>query len=99
MSFDLEKLSVEELLNLNKKIIHRLNYLRSLKTRSQLDKFEVGDKVCFQNEGRSVEGIVIRVNQKTVSVKTKESRWNIHPSFLRKVEVSIDGILDELKKR
>jgi hypothetical protein len=82
---DLEKMSREELLTLNKRIIERLQYLSRMKTRSALDRFEVGDLVGFQSEGRMIEGLVIRVNQKSLSVKTKDSHWTIHPQFVTKL--------------
>lgn len=85
MAIDIEHLSLEELFELNKRIIHRVQYLQSLKTRAALDKFELGDRVTFQSDGRTIEGVVIRVNQKTLSVKTKESRWNISPRCVTKV--------------
>ena len=82
---DIEKLSLEQLIELNRKIVRRIQYLHSLKTRSQLDRFDVGDRVGFQNEGRMVEGVVVRVNRKTLSIKTKEAYWNMHPRFLTKL--------------
>ncbi len=85
MSIDVEKLSLQELIELNRRVVRRIQYLHSLKTRSQLDRFEVGDRVSFQSEGKSVEGVVVRVNRKTLSVRTKETHWNIHPRFLTKV--------------
>lgn len=85
MPIDVEKLSLEELLELNKRIVRRVDYLRSLKTRAHLDRFEAGDRVTFQSEGRMVEGVVVRVNQKTLSLKTKDACWRIHPRFLTKL--------------
>jgi len=85
MPIDIEKLSLEELLDLNRRIVRRIEYLHSLKTRAHLDRFEVGDRVSFQSDGRAVEGIVVRVNRKTLSVKTKDTRWNIHPRFVTKL--------------
>lgn len=82
---DIEKLTLEQLLDLNKRIIHHIKYLHSLKTRAHLDRFEISDRVTFQNEGRPVEGIVVRVNQKTLSVKTNDTYWRIHPRFLTKL--------------
>ena len=88
MLIDIEKFSLEELFDLNKRIVRRIEYLHSLKTRSHLDKFEVGDRVTFQSDGRVVEGIVTRVNRKTLSVRTKDTRWNIHPRFVAKVSTT-----------
>ena len=82
MSIDIEKLAVQELIDLNRRVVRRLQYLHSLKTRSQLDRFEVGDRVGFQSEGKMVEGVVVRVNRKTLSIRTKEAHWKIHPRFL-----------------
>jgi len=82
---DIEKMSLDELIDLNKRVIRRIEYLHGLKTRSQLDRFEIGDRVGFQNEGRTVEGTVIRVNRKTLSVKTKEGSWNVPPRFVTRI--------------
>lgn len=85
MPINIENLSLDELFDLNKRIIHRVRYLQSLKTRAALEKFELGDRVAFQSDGRTIEGIVIRVNQKTLSVKTKDARWNLSPRFVTKL--------------
>lgn len=53
--------------------------------RAHLDKFELGDRVAFRSDGRTVEGVVIRVNRKTLTVKTPDSRWKVHPNFVSKV--------------
>lgn len=85
MHIDIEKLSLDELFELNKRIIRRVEYLQGLKTRAHLDRFEVGDRVSFQSDGHAVEGLVVRVNQKTLSIKTKDTHWNIHPRFVTKL--------------
>lgn len=82
---DIEKLSLEQLLELNKRIIGRIDYLHGLKTRAHLDRFEPGDRVSFPSDGRLIEGVVIRVNQKTISIKTSDAYWRIHPRFLTKI--------------
>lgn len=100
MSIDLEKLSLDELIALNKQVIRRINYMQSLKTRSQLDRFEVGDRVGFQKDGRMVEGMVTRVNRRSLSVCTLDNdHWNIHPGFLTKLsdaQKSIPSLIDKL---
>lgn len=85
MHIDIEKLSLEELLDLNRRVVRRIDYLHSLKTRAHLDRFEPGDKVSFQSDGRAVHGIVVRVNSKTLSIRTKDTHWNIHPRFVTKL--------------
>ena len=82
---DIEKLSLEQLSDLNQRVVRRIEYLQSLKTRAHLDRFEAGDRVSFPSEGRQIEGVVIRVNRKTLSIKTKDTYWRIHPRFLTKL--------------
>lgn len=97
MPFDIEKLSLEELIALNRRLVDRIRYLHSLKTRAQLDRFEVGDRVSFQSDGRTVEGIVVRVNRKTLSIHTEHSHWNIHPKFLTKVSGSASSLPQDVR--
>ncbi|HVA65424.1 MAG TPA: hypothetical protein VNK24_00690 [Elusimicrobiota bacterium] len=82
---DIEKMTLEQLQDVNRRIVRRIEYLHGLKTRANLDRFEIGDRVSFQSEGRPVEGVVVRVNQKTLSLKTKDAFWRIHPRFLTKL--------------
>ncbi len=82
---DLEKLSHDELVQLNRRIIRRLQYLHSLKTQAVMDKFQVGDRVSFKSNSRQIEGIVVRINRKTLSVHTDDANWNIHPGMVNKI--------------
>ncbi len=88
MHIDIEKLSLEELLELNRRVVRRIDYLHSLKTRAHLDRFEPGDRISFQSDGHAVEGVVLRVNSKTLSIRTKDAHWNIHPRFVTKLPVA-----------
>jgi predicted thioesterase len=46
--------------------------------------FSIGDKVTFAFKGRNVEGRVVRINQKTVSVDSGNGGgYRVHPSLLR----------------
>ena len=124
MPIDIEKLSLDELIDLNRRVVRRIQYLASLKTRAELDRFEVGDRVSFQSDpstlaqgrperseaqskddGRAVEGIVVRVNRKTLSVRTRDTHWNIHPKFLTRVQTAdpalpqdVQNLIDGLKE-
>ena len=55
--------------------------------------FTKGDRVCFQApDGRAVEGVVLRLNQKTVSIATDDGRqWNVAPGLLRLIRSVGDG--------
>ncbi len=97
MDMDIDKLSLDELRRLNKRVVMRIRYLHSLKTQAQLDSFQVGDRVSFQGEGcgHKLEGGVTRINRKTLTVHTPDGHhWTIHPHFLTKRSTSstIDGI-------
>ncbi len=99
---DIEKLSLEELLELNRRVVRRVKYLYGLKTRAHLDRFEAGDKVSFQSDGRMVEGLVVRVNSKTLSIRTKDSHWNIHPRFVTKLPAAgaeIPQVIGDIEAR
>lgn len=87
MGFDIEQLSPEELIDLNKRLIMRIRYLQGVKTIEGLNRFKVGDWVHFHDhEGKPREGIVIRINRRTVSVHADENggHWNVPPKFLTK---------------
>src|SRR5262245_34348499 len=86
MTIDIDKLTEEELIDLNHRIVERLRFLNQMRAHSQMLDFKVGDRVTFQPQGRSpVVGILTRYNKKTVTVITDSGQhWNVAPGFLRK---------------
>ena len=50
-------------------------------------QFTIGDTVSFTARGSIVEGIVERVNRKTIKVNCNRThaKWSVSPSFLTKV--------------
>jgi hypothetical protein len=81
---DLAKLSEDELIELNRRIVERLQLLRSAKSLAQLAQFSVGMVVEFDTEdGRTIRGTVSRLNQRTATVVTALGRWRVSPSLLR----------------
>jgi hypothetical protein len=86
MKIDIDKLSEEELIDLNQRIVERLRFLNQMRAHSQMLDFSIGERVTFQPEGRALlAGIVIRYNRKTVTVITDAGqRWNVAPGLLRK---------------
>lgn len=85
MAIHLEHLSLEELIELNKRVVQRIRALHGRKTQKELEPFKVGDRVSFQSDGRLVEGLVVRVNRKTLSVRTGETSWTLPPGFVTKL--------------
>jgi hypothetical protein len=86
MKIEIDKLSEEELIDLNHKIVERLRFLNQMRTHSQMLDFKIGDRVTFQPQGRPpVVGMLTRYNKKTVTVITDSGQhWNVAPAFLRK---------------
>ena len=86
MVFDITKLAESELIELNRRIVERLQLIRSAKNLTQLARFSVGMIVEFDAEdGRTITGTVARLNQKTATVITSSGRWRVSPAFLRPV--------------
>lgn len=86
MNIDIDKLSEEELIDLNNRIVARLRFLNQMRAHSQMLDFRIGDRVTFQPEGRPpLFGIITRYNKKTVTVITDSGQhWNVAPGLLRK---------------
>ena len=94
MKIDIDKLTEEELTDLNNRIVARLRFLNQMRAHSQMLDFRIGDRVTFQPEGRpALFGIITRYNKKTVTVITDRGQhWNVAPGLLRKIE-SADGTM------
>ena len=86
MKIDIDKLTEEELIDLNHRIVERLRFLNQMRAHSQMLDFKIGDRVTFQPQGRpAVVGMLTRYNKKTVTVITDSGQhWNVTPEFLRK---------------
>ena len=88
MSINIDKLSEEELIDLNHRIVERLRFLNQMHAHSQMLDFRIGERVTFQPERRPpLIGMLTRYNKKTVTVITDNGQhWNVAPSLLRKAE-------------
>jgi hypothetical protein len=88
VKIDIDKLSEEDLIDLNNRIMERLRFLNQMRAHSQMLDFKIGDRVAFQPEGRPpLVGMLTRYNRKTVTVITdKGQHWNVSPGLLRKAE-------------
>lgn len=88
-SLDLAKLSEDDLIELNRRVVERLQLVRSAKNLAQLARFSVGMAVRFDTgDGRTISGTVARLNQRTATVVTPSGRWRVSPSLLRAVDAS-----------
>lgn len=79
----IEKLSKEELINLNKIIIERLKEIERTDVLKKSLSFKKADIVSFHHNEIKNTGVILRINQKTISVcLTNGTQCNISPSFL-----------------
>ena len=84
----IKRLNEEDLLFLNRLIVERIKLIRQARSTSLMASFTTGDRVGFQtSDGRALEGIVLRLNKKTVSGATDDGhQWNVAPGLLRLVQ-------------
>ncbi len=88
MKIDIDGLTEAELIDLNYRVVARLRFLQQMRAHSKMLDFGIGERVCFQPEGRSMLfGMLIRYNKKTVTVITYSGQqWNVSPGLLRRGE-------------
>src|SRR5437867_13385175 len=86
MKIDIDKLTEAELVDLNNRIVARLQFLTQMRAHGRMLQFKIGDRVLFQPEGhRCLVGMLTRYNRKTVTVITDDGRrWNVSPTLLRR---------------
>jgi hypothetical protein len=86
MPIDIDLLTESELIDLNHRIVARLQFLRQLAAHSTMLEFRIGERVTFHPDGRPpVTGMITRYNKKTVSIVTDDGqRWNVAPNFLER---------------
>jgi hypothetical protein len=88
MATDIDHLTEAELIDLNRRIVERLRFLHQMRAHATMLSFSIGARVCFDtDDGRTIVGALVRYNKKSVTVVTDDHhRWNVSPSFLRRVE-------------
>ena len=82
----LKGLNYHQLSVLNRLIIERMRLIQKAGTLVSMAQFQVGDRVSWDGKDGSVKtGIIFRINQKTVSIRTRdEGHWNVSPQLLYK---------------
>ena len=91
----IKRLGEDDLLFLNQLIVERLKLISQARSTSQMAAFGIGDLVSFRSpDGHTIEGVVQRLNKKTVSVDTNDGhRWNVAPGLLRLIKEAGDGLV------
>jgi hypothetical protein len=88
MNLDIDHLPEAELIELHHRIVARLRFLEQMRAHGTMLAFKIGERVTFAPKGQPpLTGMVVKYNQKTVTVVTAEGqRWNVSPSLLSKAE-------------
>lgn len=83
----IDHLTEAELVDLNRRVVTRLNFLHEMRLHARMLDFSVGEKVSFQPDGHPVLfATIIKYNRKTVTLITEGGQqWNVAPTFLRKL--------------
>ena len=86
MRINLEKMSEQELNDLNNRIVARIKFLRGQRIHREMLKFGIGERIAFKPEGGHwITGVLTKYNRKTVTVITDAGeRWNVAPGLLRR---------------
>src|SRR5919106_4446358 len=92
MRIDIDKLTEAELIDLNNRVVARLQFLAQMRAHAQMLEFKIGDRVSFQPNGhRRIVGMLTRYNRKTVTVITDDGqRWNVSPRLRVRADVSAE---------
>ena len=81
----IKRLGEDDLLFLNRLIIERLKLISQARSTILMADFSISDLVSFQtSDGIEIQGVVLRLNKKTISIDTGDGqRWNVAPGLLR----------------
>ncbi len=80
---DLKSFSDDELLDLSHEIMGLLLARQRRDQRQELLAFDRGARVSFKGpDGNSISGMIVRVNQKTLTIATERGTWRIDPCFV-----------------
>ncbi|MCZ8180979.1 MAG: hypothetical protein O9309_18310 [Rhizobium sp.] len=96
---DIDSLDEATLIELNARIVERLQYLHHQRTTAALQYIMVGSGVEFEGPGGVlVRGVVIRRNKKTVTVHADDNRqWNVSPTLLKPTGVHVLGTAGQIQ--
>ncbi len=84
----IKSLGADDLRYMNRLIIERLKLLHQQSSTTQMQRFNIGEKVRFTDPSGVVKtATILRLNKKTVSlVTTGGEQWNVPPGLLKHEE-------------
>jgi nucleoid DNA-binding protein len=86
VEINIDSLSMEELAELNKRIINRLKELNSQKQVQAASQFRIGDIVSFlkTDNNTKIIGFIISIRKTRIKIITETSdTWTVSPALLR----------------
>lgn len=86
---DISKLTPTELRDLNHQVVARIRELSRREQMAATLNFSVGDRVYFEGKKWPLHhaGVVVKVNTKSIQVKTDAGQvWNVAPTLLKHEE-------------
>ncbi|MBL4702268.1 MAG: hypothetical protein JKX85_13520 [Phycisphaeraceae bacterium] len=84
MNIDIDRLTEDQLVDINNRIVQRLRFLDQMRAHSQMLEFKIGDRVMFNPDNRGpVTGMLTRYNKKTVTIITESGqKWTVSPMLI-----------------
>jgi hypothetical protein len=84
MSINIEHLSADDLMELNKKIVSRIKELKAQEQFKAAARFRMGDVVSFSDKNNvKTTGFITSIRKSTISVLTENNEhWNVSASLL-----------------
>lgn len=84
MKINIDKLTIEQLVDLNHRIVERLKFMEAMHHHSEMMKFSIGERVTFDPPGRPRQtGTLVKYNKKSVTVITDTGqKWTIAPQLI-----------------
>ncbi len=87
MPIDIDGLSLEELYQLNDRVVERIKLLQTMQAHVDMMNFNLGARVSFDTEHGRVVGTLIKRNRKTVNVAGDDGRqYRVSPGLLSVVK-------------
>lgn len=87
-SIDIEHLTLDELVELNERVIERIQYLERVHVAEAMRRLNLGTRVRFESSRDGPQtGRLAKFNQKSVTVLTDDGkRWNVPPKIVEPID-------------
>jgi hypothetical protein len=87
MPIDIDGLSLEELVQLNHRVVERIKMLQAMQAHVDMMAFNLGARVSFDTQDGRQLGTLVKYNRKTVTVLGDDGRqWRVSPGLLSPVK-------------